>query len=106
MDAYVLSLLNIAKGVNLLGYYVFHGGRNPNFAPMQETSWGFENCLPILNYDFQAPLGEYGIPKEKFYYLKLLHYFVSTFDVCDKQSVFMNKNDFNKYNNLLHRIFV
>ena len=100
MDAYVLSLLNIAKGVNLLGYYVFHGGRNPNFAPMQERSCGFENCLPILNYDFQAPLGEYGIPKEKFYYLKLLHYFVSTFDVCDKQSVFMNKNDFNKYNNL------
>ena len=97
MDAYVMSLTSIARGVNLLGYYVFHGGRNPNFAPMQETSVRFENCLPILNYDFQAPLGEYGIPKGKYYYLKLLHYFVTTFDVCDKQPIFMSKDDFAKY---------
>lgn len=80
-DAYSLSMISIAKGINILGYYIFHGGRNPNFAPMQETRRTlYPNNLPMLNYDFQAPLDEYGYTREKFSYLKLLHYFCTTFD--------------------------
>lgn len=80
-DAYSLSMVSIAKGINILGYYIFHGGRNPNFAPMQETRRTlYPNNLPMLNYDFQAPLDEYGYPREKYHYLKLLHYFCTTFD--------------------------
>jgi hypothetical protein len=80
-DAYALSLITIAKGANILGYYVYHGGRNPSFAPLQETrKTFFPNNLPLLNYDFQAPLDEYGYPREKYYYLRLLHYFCRFYD--------------------------
>ena len=56
MDAYVLSLLNIAKGVNLLGYYVFTVEEILTLRLCKKRHGVLKNCLPILNYDFQAPL--------------------------------------------------
>lgn len=97
MDAYAMSFNSLAKGINILGYYIYHGGRNPNFAPMQETKRTlYPNNLPVLSYDFQAPIGEYGYPKEKYFYLKLLHYFCTTFDESFPvtQPVFMEKSFF------------
>lgn len=94
MDAYSLSFISIAKGVNLLGYYVYHGGFNPSERPMQETRKTFyPNNLPILNYDFQAPIGEYGYYKEKFYYLRLLHYMCRFFDKDFAKTVVVFNND-------------
>lgn len=97
MDVYSLAFISLAKGITLLGYYMYHGGRNPNFAALQESKWTlYPNNLPLLSYDFQAPLGEYGYPLESFYYLRLLHYFVQHFD--DKfpsmQAVFLPDSHF------------
>ncbi len=54
--------VQLGSGVNLIGYYMFHGGRNP-FGPasMEESTLsGGYNDTPMINYDFQAPLGPDG----------------------------------------------
>jgi len=60
----VASMLpvQIGSGVNLYGYYMFQGGRNPAGSPSRQesTAIGGYNDLPEIGYDFGAPLGEYG----------------------------------------------
>lgn len=54
--------VQLGSGVNLYGYYMFHGGRNPKgLGHLEENALlgGFNDC-PIINYDFQAPFGQYG----------------------------------------------
>lgn len=79
-DAYALAHSFLARGIGWMGYYVFHGGRNPTFAPLNEYKEGYLCNLPPVTYDFQAPLGEYGYAKEKYFALRMLHHFVGTFD--------------------------
>ena len=46
-----------------MGYYMFHGGRNPDgkLTTLQESqATGYPNDLPVKSYDFNAPLGEFG----------------------------------------------
>ena len=53
----------IGSGANLLGYYMFQGGENPDgkLGPLNESkSTGYPSDLPVKNYDFVAPLSEYG----------------------------------------------
>jgi beta-galactosidase len=54
--------VQLGSGVNLYGYYMFHGGRNPpgNLRGQESTATGGWNDLPIVNYDFQAPFGSNG----------------------------------------------
>lgn len=54
--------VQLGSGVNLYGYYMFHGGRNlPGDLHGQEsTATGGWNDLPVVNYDFQAPFGSNG----------------------------------------------
>ncbi len=82
MDAYVLSLVKLGVGNNLIGYYMYHGGTNPlgklsTFNETRET--GYPNDYPILSYDFQAPLSEYGEVREQYRLLNLLHLFAQDF---------------------------
>lgn len=54
--------VQLGSGVNLYGYYMFHGGSNPKGLTNLEESTltgGFNDC-PIISYDFQAPYGQYG----------------------------------------------
>jgi beta-galactosidase len=52
----------LGSGVNLYGYYMLHGGRNPpgDIDDQESTATGGYNDLPIVNYDFQAPFGANG----------------------------------------------
>ncbi|WP_253717785.1 beta-galactosidase [Sphingomonas sp. AP4-R1] len=53
----------VGSGVNLLGYYMFHGGANPlaHGRTLEESSRsGGYNDVPAIGYDFQAPIGQYG----------------------------------------------
>lgn len=52
--------VQLGSGVNLYGYYMFHGGRNPGLNLEENALLGGYNDLPVINYDFQAPLGQYG----------------------------------------------
>ena len=81
-DIGAVSLVKIGSGVNLLGYYMFHGGTNPDgkLTTLEESkASGSLNDLPVKSYDFFAPLREYGQIAPVYNELKLLFYFVHDF---------------------------
>ncbi len=61
-DVAAMLPVQLGSGANLYGYYMFHGGRNPQGRTTLEEDdrQGGYNGMPIINYDFQAPLGQYG----------------------------------------------
>lgn len=82
MDIYAVSLVKIGDGNNLVGYYMYHGGTNKigELSTFNETkATGYPNDYPILSYDFQAPLSEYGEVREQYGLLNMLHMFVNDF---------------------------
>lgn len=79
IDAVVLCKLG--SGGNLPGYYMYHGGVNPEgLGPMQESqATKYWNDLPEKNYDFQAPLGAAGQIRPHYHRLRRLHLFIRDF---------------------------
>ncbi len=83
-DSYSMALVKLGSGSNLLGYYMYHGGTNPEgkLYTMNEcqTSPGTaNNDLPVCTYDFQAPLGEFGQTYPQYYALRPLHLFMQDY---------------------------
>jgi beta-galactosidase len=81
-DIGALTVTGIGSGLNLYGYYLFHGGTNPEgkLSTLQESqATGYPNDLAQLNYDFQAPLGEYGQVRESYRRIRPFHLFLNTF---------------------------
>lgn len=57
----------LGAGANLIGYYMYHGGVNPDgkYSTLQESkATGYANDLPVKSYDFQTCLRENGLPSE------------------------------------------
>ncbi|MBR5288328.1 MAG: beta-galactosidase [Clostridia bacterium] len=82
MDAYALSLVKLGCGNNLIGYYMYHGGTNKigKCSTFQEsTDTGYPNDVPILNYDFQTCLSQYGEARDQYGLLNMLHLFAHSF---------------------------
>ena len=79
-DAYSMALVKLGSGSNLLGYYMYHGGTNPegktSLNENQRTKGTNYNDMPVKNYDFQAPLGEFGQKNAHYYMLRPLHLFM------------------------------
>lgn len=80
-DAYSMALVKLGSGSNLLGYYMYHGGTNPEgvlhtLNECQTSPGTANNDLPVMTYDFQAPLGEYGQAYPQYYMLRPLHLFM------------------------------
>ena len=83
-DAYAMALVKLGCGSNLLGYYMYHGGTNPDghltdLNEKQRTPVTNHNDLPVKTYDFQAPLGEFGQKYPHYYGLRPLHLFMHDF---------------------------
>ena len=82
-DAYSMALVKLGSGSNLLGYYMYHGGTNPEgltwLNEMQRTPATNYNDMPVKNYDFQAPLGEFGQTLPHYYMLRKLHLFMQDY---------------------------
>lgn len=83
-DALAMAVVKLGSGSNLLGYYMYHGGTNPdgyltNLNECQATPATNHNDLPVKTYDFQAPLGEFGQTNETYYRLRPLHLFLQDF---------------------------
>src|SRR5208282_5669511 len=81
-DVAASMLTRLGSGTNLYGYYMFHGGANPEgkLSTLQESSaTDYPNDLPVVSYDFQAPLGEFGQMRPSFRQLKLMHLFLGDF---------------------------
>jgi hypothetical protein len=81
-DTAAMTVTKLGAGAVLYGYYMFHGGTNPEgkLTTLQEAraSGGF-NDLQIKGYDYQAPLGEFGQMHPVFSDLKILHLFLRDF---------------------------
>ena len=81
-DIAALTVAGIGSGVNLYGYYMFHGGANPQGAlsTLEESqATGYPNDLPQIDYDFNAPLGEFGQERESYRKTRLLHLFLNVY---------------------------
>ncbi len=60
----------IGRGMNLVGYYMFHGGTQTP---------GLKEPGHPESYDFQAPVDEFGLLRPSYKQLKVLHTFVNDF---------------------------
>lgn len=83
-DIGAISTTKLASGVALLGYYMYHGGSNPRgkFSTLQEsraTRYINYNDLPEINYDFNAPVRQYGTISDTYKEIKLLAAFLNDF---------------------------
>ncbi len=81
-DVLGLAIAKTGSGANLMGYYMFHGGSNSigKLSTLQESkATKYPNDYPIINYDFQAPIGEWGELRLSYRSYKLFHYFLNDF---------------------------
>jgi beta-galactosidase len=81
-DTAAMEVVKLGSGVVGYGYYMFHGGTNPDGfkTTLQESqATGYPNDLPVKSYDFQAPLGEFGQFHDSYRVLKTLHLFLNDF---------------------------
>ena len=67
----------IGSGSNGIGYYMYHGGTTPQFEGKFYNEQA--NGIPFMNYDFQAPLGQYGQVRYHYKHLRLLHLFLESY---------------------------
>jgi hypothetical protein len=78
-DVEATTLIKLGSGSTLLGYYMYHGGVNPEgklTTLMESQATEYWNDMPVKNYDFQAPLGQYGQIRPQYFLLKRLHLFL------------------------------
>lgn len=76
------ALCMLGSGANLLGYYMYHGGINPDgqYSTLQESrTTGYINDLPVKSYDFQTCIRESGELNESYGRLKKLHLLLQDF---------------------------
>jgi beta-galactosidase len=81
-DTAAMQVVKLGSGVVLYGYYMFHGGTNPDGkkTTLQESqATGYPNDVPVKSYDFQAPIGEFGRMNPSFGVLKTLNLFLGDF---------------------------
>lgn len=81
-DTGAMALVKMGSGVSMFGYYVFHGGINPDGekSTLQESqATGYPNDLPVKSYDYEAPLGEFGQMNPSYRVLKAFHLFAADF---------------------------
>ena len=80
-----MALTKLGCGNNMPGYYMYHGGINPDAEPdasgaapisLQETH---PNFMPLKDYDFQTAIGACGEVREQFHLLLLQHLFLQDF---------------------------
>lgn len=81
-DVESVALVKTGSGANLPGYYMYHGGTNPQgklttLMEDQKTRMTNNNDMPVKNYDFQAPLGQFGQVRPHYHGLRDLHMFLA-----------------------------
>lgn len=99
-DTYAMAVVKLGSGSNLLGYYMYHGGTNPEgrlhtLNECQTSPGTANNDLPQLTYDFQAPLGEFGQKNASYYRLRPLHLFMQDYGemLAPMEATFMSPQD-------------
>ncbi|WP_339302670.1 beta-galactosidase [Paenibacillus sp. FSL R5-0519] len=70
-----MTIVKLANGSNLVGYYMYHGGTNP----VGQKTYMNEQALPKMTYDYQAPLGEFGRIGESYDRIRTLSMFLEAY---------------------------
>ena len=74
-----LMVRTLGSGSNGIGYYMYHGGSTPKqiggVGSFNDEPMG----MPKVSYDFQAPLGEFGLEGKMYRNLRLIHSFLADF---------------------------
>ncbi len=81
-DIAAMMPVMLGSGVNLYGTYMFQGGVNPEgkLSTLQESqATGYPSDVPVKSYDFQAPLGSFGLERQSLRKLKVFNYFLQDF---------------------------
>ncbi len=81
-DVAAEALVKLGSGSNLQGYYVYQGGANQlgRLSTLNESrATRYPNDMPEINYDFQAPLREYGQRSASYGALRMQHTFLAEF---------------------------
>lgn len=77
--AEALMVRTLGSGANGIGYYMYHGGSTPK----QNNGVGFFSDdgmgMPKISYDYQAPIGEFGLVRDSYQNLHILHTFLKDF---------------------------
>ncbi|MCR4743124.1 MAG: beta-galactosidase [Treponema sp.] len=102
-DIAAMSIAKMGSGCNLLGYYMYHGGTNPDgkLTTLEEnTASGSINDLPVKNYDFRAALGEYGQANGTYRELRRIALFIHDFgqELCEMDTYIPEDNPLNPQN--------
>lgn len=81
-DVVALALTKIGSGSAWQGYYMYHGGRHlrGQLSTTQEShATGYPNDVPVLDYDFAAPIGAEGEQRAHFHKLRRQHLLLRTY---------------------------
>ncbi len=81
-DTEAQALCVLGSGCSLPGYYMYHGGINPDgkYSTLQESrETGYNNDLPVKSYDFMACIRESGEIGESYGRLKKMHLLLHDF---------------------------
>ena len=77
MDAFALAVVKLGSGSNLPGFYMYHGGTNPTdtgkrMSESQRDRFTNWNDLPVVSYEFMAPVSEFGEPQYAYWMIRAL----------------------------------
>jgi beta-galactosidase len=85
-DLLALDYTRLGVGANMLGYYVFHGTQHPlswnkeySTQESKSTIYPYPNDYPMISYDFEAPISEWGYIRDYYHDFKLLHQFINSY---------------------------
>jgi len=81
-DVASLALCQLGSGCVGIGYYMYHGGENPEgrlTTLHKSNEIGDVFDTPIKSYDFQAPIGQYGQIRPHYHWLRRLNFFMEDF---------------------------
>ncbi|MCG7376529.1 beta-galactosidase [Paenibacillus sp. ACRSA] len=70
-----MTVVKLASGSNLVGYYMYHGGSNP----IGKKSYMNEQALPKITYDYQSPIGEFGRIAASYDRIRILSMFLDAY---------------------------
>jgi beta-galactosidase len=85
-DLLALDYTRLGVGANMLGYYVFHGTQHPlswdgtySTQESKSTIYPYPNDYPMISYDFESPITEWGFIRDYYHDFKLLHQFINSY---------------------------
>lgn len=79
LDIAAVALAKIAAGSAWQGYYMYAGGTNPGPGLQESHDSGYPNDLPVVDYDFHAPIGAAGLLAPSHAALRVQHAFLRAF---------------------------